>query len=173
MNSILDTFIELYKENNDVITIWEKSGMLVGVRDDKKKEDLALSYETIYEYLVTKKPLNKHDEFWATLLFPIARRVYEKGNLNTIVEASFLVEILKKITLNDIFSIHFKYIQSRDDIMQACEDNNFLNIPIFDLEFDKLYEVLKDNYFFYIDFEAEMTAGICDYILGNYFNKSV
>ena len=161
------------KQNNENTVAWKKSGFLYGIHDENDIKNLIVSYDSMYDYFMAKGELTKNDEYLATILFPITRRIYNSLEKKEPVMSETIINALKELKMKDIFgnwfNIYFK--EKKKEVCTICEENNFTECSIYELDIVNLYSTLKEHFMYFIDFEAELCASLANVITEKYYKK--
>ena len=161
------------KQNNENSVAWKNSVFLHGIHDENDIKNLIISYDSLYDYFITKDELSENDEYLATILFPITRRIYNSLEKKEPVMSETIINALKELKMKDIFDCWFNdyYKEKKKEICNICEENNFTECPIYELDLVNLYSTLKEHFMCFIDFEAELCASLANVITEKYYKK--
>ena len=166
MKAFLDTLKKYHDKYNNIILVWEKTGLLDGVEDENDKRNLSIMYEDIYEYFSHKDKLTNNENNFGTIIFPLSRRVYVNSGLSKPIEFSYILNLLKEIKIKDIIKKFNS--KSYKDIYDTCEKNNILDKPIYDIDLIEFYDNLMKTVFpIYIDMDATITVIVSEIIIEN------
>ena len=161
------------KQNNENTVAWKNSGFLDGIHDENDIKNLIISYDSLYDYFITKDEISENDEYLATILFPITRRIYNALEKKEPVMSETIINALKEIKMKDVFGSWFNdyFKEKKKEVCTICEENNFTECSIYELNLLNLYNTLRQHFHCFIDFEAELCASLADVITEKYYKK--
>lgn len=180
MDFIFDMLKEKYQKkginsDNDVdniIGVWIESSFLNGI-PQKDIANLALSFDSALRYVLN----NDLNPYLKNIIFPLTKYIYANSETNKPIECKLVCKIFKKTPM----SFFIKYIKTVtnetftpelcDSIEKICIENNVMDTPINDVDFDIFFNLRTEMWANNIDTEAELCCMLGKFVIHQYVSK--